>query len=435
MAIDGWMKLLVCILLVLGTAFFVAAEYALVGTRKSRIETLAKRGQKRAGGLLKVLEDISPYIAGTQLGITMLGIATGSFAEPYITETLSKTFAAVDHNITHAFSFLIVTFGLVVLGELVPKYWALKSSDRIALYTYKPIAFVVTVLKPLIMVAQLTSALVLRMFGMRVGEQTHGIVQKEELLMMVEAGGEEGVLDKTHADLVTRALRLDNLCARDLMIHRLDVKWLDIDDDRETLLYKLRSIPYNRLPVCRADIDEMVGVVYLHDIVKNLSAEPFSLSSIVRPLVAVPENLTFERIVQTMRDEKTQIVIVMDEYGGTSGLVTLEDLVEEIFGELEDKVESERPQIEIHPSGRVSARAEVRYDELVSKLDLDIDVGETTDTLATMMVNQLERVPKPGDSVEIILGTMRVENMARRRVTRVSLQLKPEFRPESNVSY
>ena len=434
MGLDGWIKLFICVLLVLGTAFFVAAEYALVGTRKSRIEALAKRGHKRANGLISVLSDISPYIAGTQLGITMLGIATGSFAEPFITEQLTTTFAAIDHRVTHAISFLIVTFGLVVLGELVPKYWALKSSDRIALFTYRPVGIVVIVLKPLILVAQFTSGLVLRTFGMKIDKQTHGIVQKEELMMMIETGGEEGVLDKTHADLVTRALRLDKLCARDVMVHRLDVKWLDVDGDRESTLQKLKTIPYNRLPVCRGDIDELVGIVYLHDIVRHLSDENFSLDGFVRPLVAVPENLTFERIVQTMRDEKTQIVIVMDEYGGTSGLVTLEDMVEEIFGEMEDRLESERPQIEIHASGRVSARAEVRFDELISRLDLDVDMGEMTDTLATIMVNQLERVPKPGDSVDTDLGVMRVENMARRRVTRVSLQLKPEFRPETNVN-
>jgi CBS domain containing-hemolysin-like protein len=190
---------------------------------------------------------------------------------------------------------------------------------------------------------------------------------------------------------------------------------------------RLRDVPFNRLPVCRGDIDEMVGLVYLHDIVKHWDDTDFCLAKIVRPIVAIPENLSMEKIVETMRTEKTQMLIVMDEYGGTSGLVTLEDVVEEVFGELEDRLESERPPIEELPNHRVSARADVRFDELVTRLGLNLDLGENTDTLATMMIEALERVPRPGDSVETVLGTMRVENMARRRITRVSIQLAPEL--------
>ena len=429
MGVDGWLKLFVSGLLVLASAFFVATEYSLVGTRRGRIESLAKRGDKRAAGLLKILEDISPYIAATQLGITMLGIAMGSFVEPFITEMISSWTGSLDKRVAQGFSFMIVAFGLVVLGELVPKYWALNSSDKIALRTYRSLSLVVLILKPLIMLAQWTSTLVLRIFGIKIDKNARTSVKKEELLMMVEMGEEEGILDKTHADLVTRALRLDNLSAKDIMIHRLDMKWLDVDADRDTILRRLRTIPYNRLPVCKGDIDELVGIVYLHDIVRSLSDVEFSLAKIVRPLIAVPENLTFERIVQTMRDGKTQMLIVLDEYGGSSGLVTLEDVVEEVFGELEDRIESERPQIETHPNGRVSARAEVRFDELVNRLELELDPGENTDTLATIVMNGLSKVPQPGDKIETILGTMRVENMARRRVTRVSIQLKPELIP------
>jgi CBS domain containing-hemolysin-like protein len=250
---------------------------------------------------------------------------------------------------------------------------------------------------------------------------------KEELLMLVQSGGAEGTLDKTHAEMVTRALRLDVLAARDIMIHRLDIKWLDVSWTREVLMQRIKTIPFTRLPLCRGDIDDMIGIVYLHDIVRTLDDVNFSLEATARPLVAIPENLPMERIVQTMREEKTQMLIVMDEYGGTSGLVTLEDVVEEVFGELEDRLESERPVIETFPGGRVSARADVRLDELVSRLHLNVDIGDDTDTLAQVLIDALERVPRPGDSVETTLGTMRVENMARRRITRVSMQLFPEL--------
>ena len=426
------LRLLLSALLIAGTAFFVAAEYALVGTRRSRVEAESKRNDPAAEGLLKVLDDVSPYIAGTQIAITMLGIAMGSFAEPFITEQIVAHLGWLDPRLGQLLSFMLVVFLLVVLGELVPKYWALRSSDRIALHVYRPLKIVVLFLKPIIVVAQWASSMVLRPWGIKVG--SHGAsVQKEELLLLVEAGEEEGVLDKSHAEMVARALRLDKLCARDMMIHRLDVRWLDVESDRDVTMRRLRRIPFQRIPVCRGDLDEIVGIAYLHDIVKALNDTEFSLERIARPVVAVPETLTFERIVQTMRDEKTQLVVVLDEYGGTSGILTLEDVVEEIFGELQDRIESERPQIDIAADGRISARAEVRLDELIDRLDIDYPFDVSTDTLATIIVDELERIPVPGDTVQTDLGTLRVENMTRRRITRVSIEPKPEFRSDKSA--
>lgn len=420
-------RLLVSLLLILGSAFFVAAEYSLIGSRKSRLEAMSRKGNRGAKALVKALENISPYVAGTQIGITMLSIAIGSFVEPFVTDLLIGLMPGVDHRIGLAVSFLVVTFLLVVIGELCPKYLTLQSAERVALFTFPPLRAVTTVLRPLIWLAQTTAGLILRVFGVNMNGGEHDVVPKEELLMLVQTGGAEGVLDKTHAEMVTRALRLDVLAAHDIMIHRLDIKWLDANLTKDELLKRLKEIPFNRIPVCRGDIDDMIGIVYIHDVVRHLDDADFRMEKIIRPMVAVPENLSMEKIVETMRLEKTQMLIVMDEYGGTSGLVTLEDVVEEVFGELEDRLESERPQIETFPGGRVSARADLRYDELVSRLGLPLDPGENTDTLAEIIVNGLDRIPRPGDSVKTELGTLRVENMARRRVTRVGLQLAPEL--------
>jgi putative hemolysin len=417
-------------LLILASAFFVAAEYALVGSRKSKLQAQARKGKKTARALVKAMDDVSPYIAGTQIGITLLSIGIGSFTEPFVTELLHPLFRNVKYPaIAHGVSLLVVTFLLVVIGELTPKYLTLKYSEQVALATFRPLMFIVTVLYPLIWLAQNTAGLILRPFGVSPRPDAAEALPKEELLLLVQTGGAEGTLDKTHAEMVTRALRLDVLAARDIMIHRLDIKWVDVSLSKPALLNRLKTIPFTRIPACRGDIDDMFGVLYIHDVIKSLDAPSFSIEKIARPLVAIPENLTMERIVQTMRDEKTQMLIVMDEYGGTSGLVTLEDVVEEVFGELEDRLESERPVVEQFPGGRVSARADVRYDELVSRLRLPIDPGDNTDTLAQILVDALERVPKPGDSAETPLGLMRVENMARRRITRVSLQLPPSLAP------
>lgn len=424
---------LASIALILGNAFFVAAEYALVSARRSRIEGMARKGSRTAKALMAAMADMSPYIAGIQIAITMFGIGIGSVTEPFIRDLVQRGVgASVPTGVSAAFSLLLATYLTVVFGELVPKYVSLRAAERIALAVIVPLTLFITLLRPLVWLVQSSGSLVLRLFRIKPADAEGDVMAKEELLTLVRTGGAAGVLEKTHAEMVTRALRFDVLDAQDVMVHRLDIKWLDVSFDREQTLQRLRKIPYNRIPVCRGDIDDLVGIAYLHDIILRLDDPDFNLEKIARPVVAVPENLSLEKIVETMRSEKIQMLVVMDEYGGTSGLVTLEDVVEEVFGELEDRLESERPPIEVHKNGRISAKADVRFDELVSRLELELDPGENTDTLATMIVDALERVPKPGDTVETDLGTLRVENMARRRITRVSVFLRPELQRPSD---
>ena len=424
------MLIVLSILLILGTAFFVAAEYSLVSARKARIEGLAKKGHRGAKGLLAVLADLSPYVASVQIAITMLGIGVGRYTEPFIGGWLEHTAGAYLPKAAEpaiaVFSLILVTFLVVVFGELIPKYAALRASDRIALLTYRPLSLFTTLFKPLVWLVQWTAGLVLKPFGIDLKHEASEAVPKEELMMLVRSGGAEGVLDKAQADLVTRALRLDTLFARDIMVHRLDVKWLDASLSREATLHRIAEVPYNRIPVCRGDVDDLVGIVYLHDIVRHLGSDDFSLERLARPVVAIPESLSLERIVSMMREQKTQMLLVMDEYGGTSGIVTLEDVVEEVFGELEDGQEAERPPIEPRGGGRLSVRAEVRVDEVIGFLGNDApEIDSETRTLAQVVVDALGRVPRTGDCVETPLGSLRVENMARGRITRVAVHPHP----------
>lgn len=417
----------ISILLLIGSAFFVGGEYSLVSMRKSRMETMAKKGSKGAQEILKMSASMSRFIAGTQIGITMIGVAMGSFTEPFVTNILTKQFSGLDPTVTHVLSFVLVLFFLVVLGELIPKYVALRHPERFIFLTYRPLKIFVKLFSSIIWCAQACSQIILKPFKINIKETGKETIAKEELVMMVQAGSSEGVLEKAHADLVSRALRLDALVARDIMVHRLDIKWLDVDLSLQEVLSRMSQIRYSRVPVCRGDVDDVIGIAYTIDLLRAYSASEFDLEKLARPFVAIPENLPMERIVQTMRENNTQIVIVLDEYGGTSGLISLEDVVEEVFGELQDGPESERQPIEILSNGRVSARAEVRYDELVAKLGLDVDITDKTDSLANMIVEKLERIPRPGDSVETDLGSLRVENMARRRITRVGITIDPQL--------
>lgn len=422
----GGLQGLVSLGLIVGNGFFVLAEYALISSRRSKIEALAKKGSPAAKRVLKAMDDLSTHVAGIQIGITMFGIGVGSVAEPYVTESISEAFGtAVPRSITFLIAFILVTFVMVVVGEVVPKYLALHRAERLAILSIRPLAFFVAILKPLIWVVERSGARIMRLFGIDVRQKYGEALPKDELLLLVRAGRTEGFLDEVHADLVSRALKLDTLDANDIMVHRLDIEWLNIATAREDIFKRLGEIRHTRIPVCRGDVDDVAGVLYLHDLISHWDDPDFDLEGILRPAVAIPENLALEKIIVRMREAKTQLLIVMDEYGGTSGLLTLEDVVEEIFGELEDRIESERPPIEILPSGRVSARAEVRFDELVSRLEIEVE-NPTTDTLATVIINGLEQIPKPGDSIQTDIGLLVVENMARRRITRVSLYPRPK---------
>ncbi len=415
--------IVVSVLLLFGSIFFVASEYALVSSRRSRLEGAAKRGDRGAKRVLSALDEVGKLVATTQIAITMVGIGVGSVTEPSVTKLLSGLFGVnVPKALSLALSYLAITYFMVVLGELLPKYLALQHPESVAKLTTGPTQVLARILSPLVWLAQTSASFLLRLFGIK--PETTNDFQREELLMLVRAGQAGGGIERGHADFITRTLKLDALTAKDIMIHRLDMMWLDVQTPSDEIVSKLATIPHSRIPVCKGDIDDLIGVVYVHDVIKNLNQPKFDLRKILRPAITIPENLTLDRIVLRMREDRSQILIVMDEYGGTSGLITLEDVVEEVFGELEDTLESERPPVEVHGGGRVTARADVRFDELVGRLGLELHDEPATETLAEMIVEATGRVPRIGDSVETPVGLMRVDNMARRRITRVSLKLK-----------
>ena len=425
---NAWAAVAVSGALLLGNAFFVAAEYGLVGARRSRIDALAKRGNRNAKLLQTIYANFTAYVAGIQVAITMFGIGIGAITEEQLRKAITRTVPNLPPFASSIVSILIVTYIVVVLGEILPKYLALAHPDKVALSIARPTHFLVLAFKPLVWVVQSTGNLALRLIGLNMDSLRTESVSKEELGLLVKAGGGD-VLEEDHAHMVAKALRLDVLDVADVMVHRLDIQWIDASIPTVELLDRLSTLRHSRFPVCRDDIDDVIGIGYLQDVLSHRNEDGFELAKILRPVEAVPENLSLARAINRMRDAKTQILIVMDEYGGTSGLITLEDIIEEVFGELEDQPESGRPPIERLGTHRISARADVRYDELLEFLGLETDEQTSTETLATLVIEHVERVPRVGDIVDLPIGRLRVENMARRRITRVWIQLSREASP------
>lgn len=413
----------ISLFLIAANAMCVAAEYGFVGCRRSRIESMARKGNRLAASLLRDLDQLPRYIAFFQICITMIGIGMGAITEPLVTHFLAAWIGPfVGRGVSLAISLVLVTFVMVVVGELVPKYVSMQHAERVAMTLIVPIRTLAWLFGPLVWVVQHAGGVVLKLLRISM-DDARTQFSREEIMLLVRAGGEEGSLDEAHAGVVNRALRFDVLDAADVMVHRLDMSWISVETPKDQLLNEIARAGHSRIPVCGEDIDDILGMLYLSDVLKHLDEPEFNLRDILRPVEVVPESLTLNRIVQRMREARTHILIVVDEYGGTSGLITLEDLTEEVFGELDDQDEASRPAIQRVTDHRVTMRADVRMDELLEFLGVE-SIAETpeTETVAQIVVDLLDRMPRLGDRVETPYGVMRVENMARRRITRVGLQ-------------
>lgn len=420
-------------LLILSSGFFVAAEYALVSARRSKVEADAKAGSGSAKRLLAMLDNQARVITANQVYITVLGIALGATLEPYLTKLLDPLFpAVVPEGVISVISILLMTYPLVVVGELIPKYLALANPDGVAKAVVAPLSLAVTLVTPIAWLFQISGQGLIKLLSRITGKELESdaaTISREELAVLVKTGQTEGAFESTQAELVSKALRLDQLDARDAMVHRLDVKWVDVDASLEETLAIMRRETHSRLLVCDNDLDALIGLVYVQDVIRNLNNPHFSLRELARPAVSVPESLTLDRLVRLMREQRTQLVVVTDEYGGTQGIVTLEDVVEEIFGDMEDSLESERPPIIQTSPVRLSCKSDVRYDELLAFMGRDPEAEEdgdgiNTESLAALIVEELERTPVVGDAIDLPIGRLRVEQLARSRITRVGVYLK-----------
>lgn len=422
---DTSIRLVASVLLIIANAFFVAAEYALISSKKNRLTSQAKKGSRTAKLVLEATDHLPKYIAGIQIAITMVGIGVGSITEPLLSGLLKGLIGpVVGPALSIAIAVVLVTFLVVILGELIPKYVSLAFAERIAQAIIIPLNLFVKVLTPLVWLVQTSGGALLRLVRIDTSIASDQRLSKTDLRLLLQSESSGVDLEQTHADVLSKALRFDELDSADIMIHRLDMRWLDVNATKEQLFEQIYKSGHTRLPVCRGDIDDILGILYVQDLFGVPPEEDIHLEALIRPAEVVPENLTLSRIVERMREARTQILIVVDEYGGTSGLITLEDVIEEVFGELDDHHEAERPTIQEKGARLFSVRADTRYDELLTHLGLHRD-EETLDTrtLAQIVVDGLERMPKLGDTVECPIGTIRVENMARRRITRVRVQM------------
>jgi magnesium and cobalt exporter, CNNM family len=410
-------------ILILANAYFVAAEYGLVTARRTKIKELEERGSRRARNVMRLLSDPPRFIAAMQLGVTATSLAIGALGEPVLAQIFDPWLAAF---VAFAFAFLIITFLHVVVGELMPKGIALRHSERVALAVSAPVRGFFVVFYPLIWVLQRATELGLRALGQEppVGEEA--ALSEVELRMLLSRSAEEGEIEHDEREMLYKVFDFADKEVSDVMVPRPEVVALSIDLPPEECLRAAVESPFTRYPVYRGSLDEIIGVLHVRDLFREAHRAggmgSVRLQSLVRPAHIVPETKDLAALLHEFRREKEHMAIVVDEYGAMEGIVTLEDLLEEIVGEIEDEFDLPDESVEQLADGRIRIDGTFPIDDFNEQFTVALP-DEDYHTLAGFVFGQLGRAPEPGDEVEHDGTRFTVVQVEGSRIERLEVEL------------
>ena len=419
-----FLELVAVAALILLNGYFVAAEYALVTARRTRIQELAQRGNRRAKAVLRIVADPPRFIAAMQLGVTGASLAIGALGEQVLARVFDPLFASV---IAFALAFLIITFLHVVVGELVPKGIALGYSDRVALAVSTPVRGFFVAFKPLIWVLQRSSEVVLRALGLTPPGGEMEVYSEAELKMLLSRSTEEGELEQQEQEMLYKVFDFADKEVSAVMVPRPEVVALSIEMPPEEALAAVIDSPYTRYPVYRDSLDEIVGVLHVRDLFSALVDRGIAgvqIEQLLRPAHIVPETKDLAALLTEFRRTNQHLAVVVDEYGELEGIVTLEDLLEEIVGEIEDEFDLPDESIERLEDGRVRVHGTFPIDDFNEQFGVSLPI-EDYHTLGGLVFGMLGRAPEPGDEVEhegIRFTVLTVEGS---RIERLEIELPP----------
>jgi CBS domain containing-hemolysin-like protein len=413
--------------LVLANGFFVASEFALVGVRRSRILTLAKRGSRRAKLLLGLIDNLNAYISATQLGITMASLALGWIGEPVFARLLEEPLKGyVSETALHAISFTVaftaITFLHIVLGELAPKTLALERAERVALAIAFPMQLFYKIFSWPIKLLDWAGTRTVRLFGLHPSGQHVSVYTEEELRHLIEISRQSGQVEEEEQRLINRVFDFAEAEVKEAMVPRVNVVALPVTATLEETKGVFRSHGYTRLPVYRESLDGVFGVVVRRDLepyLEKTSAGDFNLADLIYPPLFIPSTAKLGTALKQMQSRRAHLAFVIDEHGGLAGIVTLEDLLEEIVGEINDEYDEEvLSQIQKVEGGYLlDGMLAVR--DANRRLGLRLPEDESYTTLAGFLIAQAGRLLRRGEIVEYNGGAFTVDLVERRQIRRV----------------
>jgi CBS domain containing-hemolysin-like protein len=421
-----WIMIGVGLVLTVGTGLFVASEFALVNLDRNDLEARERNGEKRLGATIKALKITSTHLSSAQLGITLTTLLTGYTFEPAVSALLRDPLLGIGLSegivpiVGTVVGVVIATLFSMVIGELVPKNFALALPLATAKFVVPFQSAFTAVFKPVILLFNNTANAIIRGFGIEPKEELSGARSAEELSSLVRRSALEGILDKDHATLLGRTLRFSDHDASNVMTPRVRMTAVGSDASADEILAAAASTGFSRFPVIGDNVDDIVGVVHVKQAFAVALADRAAVtaeSMMVEPL-QVPESMGVDTLLGLLRRSGFQIAIVTDEYGGTAGLVTLEDLVEELIGELEDEHDRTKSGV-IRTGSSITFDASLRPDELFERAGVTVPADDDYETIAGFVTDQLDRIPEVGDEVEIDGGILRVERVDGPRVDRL----------------
>ncbi len=421
--------------LVAANAFFVASEFALVSARRTRIDELAKAGDRLAGVVRRAQGNLDRAISGTQLGITIASLGLGWIGEPALARSIEPLFGALGlasgpatlHTTAVIVAFILITYLHIVLGELAPKTVALLRPETVSRYLAGPLLAFNRVASPAIWLLDGSARLFLRLVRAPVGD-THGAEHAhspEEIELLVRQSLREGMVEKDEQAMIEGVFDLTHTVVREVMTPRPDIVAVGAGDPLKVIMEVAAESGHSRLPVTGDSLDDIVGIIVVKDLLAEVVAErPAGVVArdVMREALFVPESKAVDDLLAEMRARKTHMAVVVDEFGGTDGIATLEDLLEEIVGEIYDEHDDAEAGLEVASDGSVGLDGGVSFEDLLSGLGIsDHEGAEEYDTVAGYVIGSLGRIPEPGDRVPLGEARLEVAELVERRITRVTL--------------
>jgi CBS domain containing-hemolysin-like protein len=414
---------LLVFVLVLANGFFVASEFALVGVRRSRVETLAASGNRSAQRLLGLLDHLNAYISATQLGITMASLALGWIGEPVVAHILEEPLKpylseTALHTVSFAVAFTIITFLHIVLGELAPKTMALEMAERVSLAISWPLLVFYKIFQWPIRLLDWAGTRTVRLFGLKPSQEHASVYTEEELRHLIGISQKSGHIEAAEQQLLDRVFEFGDAEVREAMVPRTEVEALPVTASLEECRATFLSTGYSRLPVYRERLDDIVGVLFRKDLdMGQARPETFGLEKIVRAPVFIPATASLGDALKRMQSTRVHFVFVLDEHGGLEGILTIEDLLEEIVGEINDEYDEEaRSQCVAQPDGSYLLDGMLAVRDANRQFGLDLPEEDGYTTIAGFLMAQAGRVLVAGDGVEYRGGLFRVERTQRFRI-------------------
>lgn len=437
MTISAIIGIVAVLALIAANGFFVAGEFSLVKIRSTRIDQLVEEGSGTARVIQAQIQYLDTYIAATQLGITLASLALGWIGEPSLAHLVEPLFAwiggptaaAFAQGLAIAISFALITAGHIILGELVPKSIALQRTERTVFVVARPLLFFARLFHPVIVLMNGLGNAVVRLLGMQTTSEHASVHSVEELEMLVAQSRRGGVLDAQEAALLHQVFDFGDKTVQQVMVPRSEIVGVAISSSLEQVQAVFAQEQYTRLPVYEASVENIVGMVHLKDVFTRSrtpsQAEPADLASLLRSVLYVTQTTSIEAVLTQMRSKRIHLAIVLDEYGATAGMVTLEDIVEEIVGEVQDEFDTREqgvlPEVEHLADGSWSVDGLMALSSFADQFGIRPEPS-SAHSLGGYVFERLDRLPQVGDTVVLAEYRLRVEALDQRRIARLHVE-------------